>query len=566
MKIIKIEKNKKLIILTLILISLNVLSIPTVAIDKEINLNFKGLDLRDAFRALADIADMNIITDSSVEGTVTVNLKGISFKESIELLTKTNGLDYRIIGDTVLVAKADDLKVNFDQSETKIFHLNHANPEEVKETINLVVEDSSIRMDKRTNSLIVTSYPDNFNRIEDIVRKLDGAKQQIVLQVRMEEVSHDKLEDLGIDWSFDSLTIGDKHTSGINKSSLDETNADGGEAEGILNRLTIGDVTLKYMSIINYLEKKGKATVLANPQVATIDGKEASINIGDKVPIVTTDKDGDETVEFKPVGINLNIVPRITGNDEILIDVKPEVSLVTDYIDTTYTKYPVISSRSAETTVRVKDGKTFAIGGLIEKQNIERVSQVPILGDLPIVGILFRNKNVTQENRELVIFITPRIIRNSDDPGVQLEQEVTLKEGKMEEVIVLETEDTEKKTKVDSTVKIEETEEKEKNETRDFPYLVKKGDTFWNIGDSFNISYTKIMEYNGYKAPENLKKETILEIPLPVNRFYVIKDGDTLNKLSEQYGFYIEDVKRINVIESLKNKVGLEIALPVAIK
>jgi len=337
------------------LFSVNVMAETLPGADTKVNLNLTGVSLRDAFRALAEVAEMNIITDNSVQGNVTINLQDITFLEAVELLAKTNGLSYRIVGNTVLVAPPSRLKAGFSEKVTRVFKLMNSEPAEVKESLNLLVKDSAIRVDDRTNSLVITAYKSQIPQIEEVIDTLDQSKKQVVLQARIEEISRDELEKMGIDWSFDTLKL----------------IGNDGKAMKTLEMFgeSVDNATVRYSSILDLLESNNKADLLANPQIATIDGKTASIKIGDQVPIVTTDVDSDgsksSTVEFKDVGINLKITPRVTNNNKIVVKVRPEVSTVTGYTDTT-PEYPIVSTRTAETNVRIQDGKTFAIGGLIK--------------------------------------------------------------------------------------------------------------------------------------------------------------------------------------------------------
>lgn len=532
-------KRRIAIVLSFIILVKLLLIYPVFAEDDKVSLNFKGVDLRDAFRALADIANMNVITDNTVQGTVTVNLKEISFMESIKLLTMSNGLDYRIVGNTILVGSPEVLQASFDKKVTKVFELKNANPEEVKKTINLLVEDGSIRVDNRTNSILITTYEDNLPKIENIVKNLDKPNKQVIIEARIEDISRDKLKNIGINWNFAA-----ENTS--NGASVIWDNADSSDSKES-NVFEIGDVGVSYTSLLAALHQNGDSTTLANPKISTMDGKEAVINIGQEVPIITKEEDDDKIttkVEFRDVGTVLRLTPRINDNNNISLDIRPEVSEVSDYVD----NMPVINTKKVETNVRVKNGQTIAIGGLISNNQIEKLSKVPILGDVPILGKLFRNRKMTNEKRELVIFITPKIIDE--------------KEGEAIEKNSTESHNTENKNLINA----KEPNELFSKNLKPYEYQIKDGDTFESIGKLFNISFAKIMVYNNIDSPEKLEVGQVLLIPVPKNRYYRLKATDSINNIAKKYNISIDDLKRINGLDALQTKEGVQLVLPVEVE
>jgi len=164
---------------------------------------------------------------------------------------------------------------------------------------------------------------------------------------------------------------------------------------------------------LKILEEQGDATILANPKITTISGQEASIFVGDRVPVVLDSPDGTRTMEFLESGINLRVTPRISDDDYVTILVQPEVST---FIWRTDTAYPQIRTREAETTVRVKSGQPFVLGGLIQEQENELLKQIPFLSQLPVLGKLFQWKETSRTQTEMTIFVIPRIV--NEDEGV----------------------------------------------------------------------------------------------------------------------------------------------------
>lgn len=367
---------------------------------QNLNINFSKLPLTEAFRNLAEMTEMNIAIDSAVQGTVTLYLHNVSVYDALDALTRTHGLGYKVIQETIYVAPQEKIKANYEKMRTEIFKLENANPEKIKSNLDHLVEQGTIKINQRTNSLIITTYKATLEQIDDTIKNLDYSRQQVSLQVRFEEISHSKMKELGIDWKLGS------------KGEVDiSSNSDA-------DSFQIGNLEFGYQASLNMLEDSGAASVIANPKITTMAGEKAQINIGDEIPIVkvqTTEQDDGTTetsteVEYRNVGIDLNILPKVRDDGKIFIDLQPEVTTFLEWKQVGKNRYPKTSVKKVETKVEVKNGQTIAIGGLIQETERENMSKVPFLGDMPVLGRIFRTEKTEQEKRELVIFITPKII------------------------------------------------------------------------------------------------------------------------------------------------------------
>ncbi|WP_408956418.1 secretin N-terminal domain-containing protein [Natroniella sp. ANB-PHB2] len=432
--------------------------------DTKIDLNLRGVELRDAFSALAEIADINIVADASLEGQVTLNLKQLEFFEALDLLTKTNGLDYKMLHNSVVISTPERLKEFYTEKETLVFELNNSEPDEIKETLNLIIDDGNIRVDDRTKSLIVTASQEELKTVESLIGELDIAKKQIALEVRIEEFSHDKMEEIGL--SGDDLSL----------DNLSTLNYKG------------------YTDILKFIESKGESSILARPQISTIDGEAATIMIGDEEPIFTysVDQDGNEqvSVDYREVGIDLEITPRITENEQIFVEVVPEITAIIEYRDDRVTgnQYPVFSNRRVETNIRVADGETIVIGGLIKDEEFERKRKLPLLGDLPLLGRLFSWTTTEYDKTELVIFMTPTIIEDM----VKQEEKSLAKEEELEEL--------KEEKEGEKWIEIKEDEAFEQEVTSSI-YAVQVG-AFEEKVNAYNIiNELEEMDYSAYIIP-----------------------------------------------------------------
>ena len=397
--VIKIKVTKRVVVW--LIIGLFIINFAVQAKEQEmLNINFSNLPLDEAFRNLAQMTEMNIAIDSSVQGTVTLYLHDVSVYDALDALTRTHGLDYKVIKNTVYVAPKEEIKSDYGAMETQIFKLENAQPKQVKANIEHLVKDGTIKINERTNSLIITTYGQNFAAIVQTIKGLDYSRQQVSLQVRFEEISHSKMEELGIEWSLGS------------KGEIDSSSNSDADS------FQVGELEFGYQASLDILENSGAASVIANPKITTMAGEEAHINIGDEIPIVkveTTEEDDGTTetsteVEYRDIGIDLNILPKVREDNKILIDLTPRVTTFLEWKEVGRNSYPKTSVKEVETKVEVKDGQTIAIGGLIQETERENMSKVPYLGDMPVLGRLFRTERTEREKRELVIFITPKII------------------------------------------------------------------------------------------------------------------------------------------------------------
>ncbi|MCK8816843.1 hypothetical protein MWH28_05585 [Natroniella sulfidigena] len=392
-----IKVNKRLLWIVILLICLGSINFSSVVKAAEINLeeidgidlNFKEAELQDVFRTLTELAGVNLIVDSSVQGKATLTLRDLSLLEIIELITTTHNLEYKIVDGTVLIFPGGQL----EQQVTEIFKLKNSEPEELKESLSSVINDSKIVIDQRTNSLIVTTYESQLEKVERLIKNFDLAKEQVALEVKLVEISYKKKDSLGIDWQSSEIDFNSSNDKG--------------------SGFKIGNSLFNYNAILNLLESQEEASILASPQLATLDGEEATIKIGDREPITREVGEGEVDVEFIDVGISLQMTPRITDQKQVLIELNPEVSAVTGTGQNN--DYPVISTREVETQIRVASNETIAIGGLIKDEEIKNISKVPVLGDIPVVGQLFSREQMDLQKTELVIFITPQIMTDEQE-------------------------------------------------------------------------------------------------------------------------------------------------------
>lgn len=465
--------------LSLMLVIFLVSSLCVQASDELINLSFDSVDYAHIFQTLGRLQGLNVLVDPSVEGQGTFDLQNLSFEEALDLVAGFGGFDYRILGNTLVVASPEKLRqinrldveaVRYYQIEyanpedigealrlivpqeqmyiqperglvillgakdvleqaeaiiavldkpsvqaflqdtaadgaetepapatpavpkyeVRVYRLNYAEPETVRAALSMIIDESRMRLDPESKGIIVRATADELAEVESFLADIDQPIPQVVLEVWVQEMTADALQNLGIDWK------------GI--PSFEESTAP------VFLELEWKPWDL--VLALRLLEEKGDAKLLANPKITTLSGQTAAIFVGDRVPVVLTDEEGRTTMEFLESGINLQVTPRISEDEYITILVEPEVST---FIWRADTQYPQIRTREAQTTVRVKDGQPFVLGGLLQEQDNEAIKGIPFLSQLPILGQLFQWKETKHTQTEMTIFLIPRIVTDEEE-------------------------------------------------------------------------------------------------------------------------------------------------------
>jgi len=406
-------------------------------------------DIPDVLQMLAVKSKVNIIYGPDVTGKVTISLKNVPFDKAFKNLLKITKLTYVPVSENIIrvVTPATlEAERSLDVVYTKIFPLNYATAAEVKTQIDQVRQAESrtkgmISVDQRTNSLIVTETEEGLAYIEGLIRKLDVKPYQVSIEAQIIDISADDLKNLGVEWGLGGFQVSEGQGVGFSfqqtaPGGVDVTNSGTGElntGEALTSILPTGvspfatfafgrftkDFGMTAQVAVAALVSKGKAKILSNPRVTTLNNKTAVILAGERIPYktsktqTTTGAGGistvQETWEYITAGIQLTVTPTVSPEGWITLTVKPKVDI--PQISAAGAP-PTVKSRETEVTVMVKNNEPLIIGGLITDQDMETIRKVPLLGDLPILGYLFKYKGTSKQRTELVIMITPRIIEN----------------------------------------------------------------------------------------------------------------------------------------------------------
>ncbi|MBA7667577.1 Type 3 secretion system secretin [subsurface metagenome] len=376
---------------------------------KVIDAILERADLVTALRSIAKYSGMNMIIGDDVKGTISVELKNVHWEKALDLILKTKGYTYIIEIDIIRVGTAESFAQEREKGEMakplmrRVFTLEYTTPKELSSIVKSSLSKRGVvEQDTRTNSLIVTDIPSKIASIEELVIILDKETPQVAIISKIIDIDRSAALELGISWDVNNLRVSDWNVEG---DASFVTPAE--PLSGIyLNVATVRNFA-RISARLSAMEQEQKLTTLANPRITTVNNKEATIFGGKRFAITTTDIHGQPVTRWFQAGIELSVTPHINSLEDITMDISVELSDVVAEAET-----PTITQTKASTQSLVKNGQTLVIGGFINKTVTSTKTGIPILKDIPIIGNLF-GKTVTRErNREVLIFITPHIVKD----------------------------------------------------------------------------------------------------------------------------------------------------------
>jgi type IV pilus assembly protein PilQ len=408
---------------------------------RNISLDFQNIAVRTALQIIADYNEFNLIISDTVSGNITLRLDGVPWDQALSIILKVKGLDKRMQGNILMVAPSEELAARETQNlqakqqveelaplYSEYVQINYAKAAEFAELIknndtSILSSRGSVSVDERTNTLLIRDTAKSIEDIKRMVTVLDVAVRQVVIEARMVTVKDDMNEELGIRWGATN-TDGESTVSG----SIDGVDtARGGSVPSITDRLNVnlplaspaGTIAFQVARLANgtildlelsALEKENKGEVIASPRITTANQKEAYIEQGVEIPYQEAASSGATTTQFKKAVLSLTVTPHITPDDKIILDLivtQDTVSSVTSGLA------PAIDTQRIGTQVLVNNGETIVLGGIYQQSIVSTISKVPLLGDIPYLGLLFRTSSQLNEKKELLIFVTPRIVTES---------------------------------------------------------------------------------------------------------------------------------------------------------
>lgn len=395
----------------------------TAALKSTVTIELRDAPVRSVFELISKRSGLNFVYDRDVppDLRVTVSVRDTSIAEVLRFVLVTSQLERRVLNsNTILVYPDTPLKAQaYRELTVKSFYLANA---DVKATANMVRQLAKTRdlyIDEKLNLLIVRDTPEAVRMVEKLIAAQDLGEPEVMLEVEVLEVSENTLTQIGIDWP-NSARVSVIGAAGVPGQIT------GTEAQNLGSgnfRITVTDPLMA----LHLRETAGRSNVLANPRIRVKNKEKARIHIGDKVPVITTTAGStgfvSESVNYLDVGLKLEVEPLVGLDDEVGIKVGLEVSNIAQEVKTTGgTVAYQVGTRNAATTLRLRDGQTQVLAGLISDEDRRTASKVPGMSRLPVVGRLFSNNGETLAKTEIVLLVTPRVLRNIERPGARIEE------------------------------------------------------------------------------------------------------------------------------------------------
>jgi type IV pilus assembly protein PilQ len=416
---------------------------------RTISLNFQDIPVRTVLQIIADYNEFNLITSDTVTGNITLRLDGVPWDQALDIILKVKGLDKRMQGNILMVAPTDELterEAKNLQAQQQVDELaplyseyvqiNYAKANELAELIknegtSILSARGSVSVDERTNTLLIRDTAKIIEDLKRMVNILDVPVRQVIIEARMVTVKDNINEELGIRWGVTD-TDGQNATSGtlegvgqaIGSRALSDSDLGIGRVPQLSDGLNVnlpaasGAASIAFQIArladgtildleLSALEKENKGEIIASPRITTANQKEAYIEQGVEIPYQEASSSGATSTQFKKAVLSLTVTPHITPDNKIILDLVVTQDTVSDVSSGTA---PAIDTQRIGTQVLVNNGETIVLGGIYQQAIISTISKVPVLGDIPYFGWLFRNTNQYNEKKELLIFVTPRIV------------------------------------------------------------------------------------------------------------------------------------------------------------
>ncbi|NQV04576.1 MAG: secretin and TonB N-terminal domain-containing protein [Candidatus Omnitrophica bacterium] len=421
----------------------------------NVTLDFKDADITNVLRILSYKSGVNIVAGKDVSGPITIRLTDVPWEKALEVILRTYGYTYEREENIIRVTTTENLEK--EELVTELFSLNYAQASSVPLSIDEMLSDrGKVKFDDRTNILIVTDIPTNVYKIRKVVEKLDTQTRQVVIETKIIETTLGNSDKFGIDWQMRVIAKGAKIPTTLPFHRMLDS---GGQSympapkppeteitydewgNALVNQevsdfptATDGTPSFPYTSVADFmfgtldfsqfqavleiLSSRGDTKIISNPKIVVLDNQEALITVGQTLNIPKYERNTQTgSMEItgyieKELGILLRVTPYINAEGYVTLDLEPELSSLLRYDQlTAQIKVPVFSMRKAKTQLIIKDNETIAIGGLISERDVDKITKVPLLGDIPLIGIAFKKKERVKEKTDLLFFVTVNIVK-----------------------------------------------------------------------------------------------------------------------------------------------------------
>lgn len=422
---------------------------------EKLSLNFQNIEVRAVLQLLADFTGMNLVTSDTVTGNLTLRLKNVPWDQALDIILKTKGLGMRQNGNVLMVAPAAEIAarekqeleakkqlVELEPLYTEIIEIKFAKAADLEPLLTtsggsqggssgsnrgFLSPRGNITIDDRTNSLLIRDTADTLVEIRKVIEELDKPVRQVLIESRIVIANNDFNKELGVRFgtSAQSNTLGAGTSGSLTGLSTNPDNDDQIRADSVVgNDLNVnlpvnnpsGSIGLALAKLplgmileleLSAMQAEGQGEIISSPRVVTSNQQQATIEQGTEIPYQEASSSGATSVSFKEAVLKLDVIPQITPDDRIVMD----LLVSQDQVGRVFNNVPSIDTRSVQTQVLVDNGETVVLGGIYEQTTTDNVARVPFFGDLPYVGFLFKNTATSDVKRELLVFVTPKIVK-----------------------------------------------------------------------------------------------------------------------------------------------------------
>lgn len=425
-------------------------------VGEKLSLNFQNIEVRSVLQVIADFTNLNIITSDTVTGNLTLRLKDVPWDQALDIILQAKGLDMRKTGNVVWIAPRDELATkeklalearqqiaDLEPLRTESFQLNYQKAEDFRKILTdssqkILSKRGSAVIDPRTNILFIQDTAEKLDEVRRLIKVTDIAARQVLIEARIVEASDTFSRNLGARFGFNDLTGRGVQTVGTNRitgggglaatGALTGQIADtpdfftdslisnmvapglGGVQAGQFSLILMNDAMSKLLNLeISALQADGKGKIISSPRVITADNVEATIEQGTEIPYQQATSSGATSVSFRKATLSLKVQPQIAPDDNVMM----KLSVSKDSVGANTSAGPSIDTKQVATEVLVQNGGTVGIGGIFEQEESSTRTKIPLLGDLPVIGIFFRQDLRRNDKRELLIFVTPKVVKDT---------------------------------------------------------------------------------------------------------------------------------------------------------
>ncbi|HEY0975458.1 MAG TPA: type IV pilus secretin PilQ [Solimonas sp.] len=413
---------------------------------ERISLSFQNVDIRSLLQIIADVAGTNMVISDDVQGQIAMRLQNVPWDQALDIILKTKGLGVRQQGNVMLVAPVEELakreraeleaekqKKELSPLRSEIIQVNYARASNIRallasENTSMLSERGRISVDDRTNTLLVLETREKIAEMRNLVARLDIPVRQVLIESRIVIANEDFAREIGTRFGVNTIAqrgntrigqsggnLGSRDVIAGNIPSLDDSYVVNLPTQstpaGRIGWTILGADFLLDLEL-SALQSEGRGEVISTPRVVTANGKQAMIEQGREIPYQSAAGGGAVAqTEFKKAVLSLTVTPQITPDDRVVMDLGVTNDSQGEDVSTGLGSAPAIDTRRLDTQVLIRSGETVVLGGVFQQENRRSAGKVPLLGDIPLLGALFRNSTRSDNKRELLIFVTPRVLQ-----------------------------------------------------------------------------------------------------------------------------------------------------------